>query len=151
MTRSLQRQIHVACRQLNLTQQNRRELQLAVCGKSSMTDMSASDLHSVLKRLKADGFKPDFKGHKKHPPAPRADLKVIHVLWRKLGDAGALRKPGRAGLNTFIRARFGNAWGSVPADVDMLRDWKQIDQIIQALKSWGERVDIDFDWDQHRP
>jgi len=131
MTRSLQRLIHVACRDLHLTQDDRRDLQLAVCGKASMSDMTQTDLTKVLDRLKSDGFKPDFKGRKKHPAAPRADLRVIHVLWKKLGDAGALRKPGRAGLNTFIRARFGTVWGSVPGDVDMLRDWKQIDQVIQ--------------------
>ena len=150
MTRSLQRLIHVGCRELHLTQEDRRDLQLAVCGKASMSEMSESDLTKVLNRLKSDGFKPDFKGRKKHPLAPRADLRVIHVLWGKLADAGALRKPGRAGLNTFIRSRFGKVWDAVPADVDMLRDWKQIDQVIQALKCWGERTDIDFDWDQHR-
>lgn len=150
MSRSLQRLIHVGCRELHLTQDDRRDLQLAVCGKASMSEMTETDLTKVLDRLKADGFKPDFKGRKKHPLAPRADLRVIHVLWKKLGDADALRKPGRAGLNAFIRARFGKAWGSVPADVDMLREWQQIDQVIQALKNWGERSAIDFDWDQHR-
>lgn len=150
MTRPLQQMIHVACRELHIDQDGRRDLQLAVCGKASMRDMTERDLGKVLDRLKSDGFKPDFKGRKKRKSAPRADLRLIHVLWRKLGHAGDLREPGRKGLNSFIRARFGTVWGSVPADIDMLRDWKQIDQVIQALKSWGKRVDIDFDWDQHR-
>ena len=150
MTRSLQQLIHVGCRELHLDQDARRDLQLAVCGKASMRDMTQADLTAVLGRLKADGFKPELKGRKKRAGAPRADLRLIHVLWRKLGDAGQLRTPGRAGLNSFVRARFGNVWGSVPADVDMLRDWAQIDQVIQALKSWGQRVDIDFDWDAHQ-
>jgi hypothetical protein len=31
----------------------------------------------------------------------------------------------------------------------MLREWKLIDDVIQALKSWGRRADIDFDWEDH--
>ena len=72
------------------------------------------------------------------------------MLWRKLGQSGALCDPSRAGLNKFIRARFGGVWGSVPADVDMLRAWEQIDAVIQALKTWGHRQGIDFDWEDHR-
>ena len=32
----------------------------------------------------------------------------------------------------------------------MMRDNKEIDQVIQALKSWGQRVDIDFAWSDHQ-
>mgnify|MGYP001327859438 CR=1 FL=1 len=71
---------------------------------------------------------------------------MVHVLWSKLGQAGALEKPGRAGLNAFIRRRFGDTWGSVPVDVDQLRDWQQIDAVLQALIAWGKREKIDFDW-----
>jgi phage gp16-like protein len=150
MTRSLQQLIHVGCRELHLDQEARRDLQLAVCNKASMRDMSTAELTKVLDRLKADGFKPDFKAGKKRAAAPRADLRLIHVLWRKLGQAGQLRAPTRTGLNSFVQARFGKVWGSVPADIDMLRDWAQIDQVIQALKCWGERADIDFDWEAHQ-
>jgi len=150
MTRRLQQLIHVGCRDLNLDQDARRDLQLAVCGKPSMSDMNDAELKQVLDRLKADGFKPVLKGRKTHKTAPRADLRMIHVLWRKLGEARALRDPRRAGLNRFIRSRFEKVWGSVPADVDMLRDWHKIDQVIQALKSWGKRQDIDFDWESHQ-
>jgi len=101
-----------------------------------MTDMTEADLNAVLSRLKQDGFKTSLSG-KKHAKASRADLRLVHVLWRKLGEAGQLRDPSRKGLNKFIRARFENAWSNVPADVDMMRDHAEIDQVIQALKSWG--------------
>ncbi|APE45399.1 GemA protein [Sulfitobacter alexandrii] len=144
MTRALQQQIHVACRQLAIDSDARRDLQLAVCGKASMRDMTETDLRAVLDRLKASGFKP--QSGKRRPSAPRADLRLIHVLWRKLGEAGELERPGRAGLNAFIRTRFGDAWASVPADVDMLRDPGQIEAVIAALRAWGKRTGIDFDW-----
>ncbi|UWS78496.1 regulatory protein GemA [Phaeobacter sp. G2] len=149
MSRALQQKIHVGCRKLGLDSDARRDLQLAATGKASMKDMSEADLKVVLKRLQDSGFKAR-SGKKKRAKASRADLRLVHVLWTKLGDAGQLRDPSRKGLNKFIRARFENAWSNVPADVDMMRDHAEIDQVIQALKSWGQRVDIDFEWGDHQ-
>ena len=146
MTRALQKLVHVACRELGIDGEARRDLQLAVTGKASMLDMSEADLTKLMDRLKADGFKVSPKPRK---VAPRADLRLIHVLWSKLGQKGVLDRPDRAGLNAFIRARFEATWASVPADVDMLRDHKQIDAVVQALKDWGRRTGIDFDWKAH--
>jgi phage gp16-like protein len=148
MNRSLHKLIFAACRQLGLDDDARRDLQVSVTGKSSLRDMDDRELKLVVNRLKEAGFE-DKPRNPRHKPAPRADLRMIHVLWRKLGQAGALRDPTRDGLNRFIRARFGASWGSVPADVDMLREWRLIDDVIQALKSWGERAEIDFDWEDH--
>lgn len=149
MTRSLQKLIFAACRDLGMTEEDRRAMQLSVTGKTSMSAMTERDLKLVIDRLRESGFE-DRPRSTKRQGAPRADLRLIHVLWRKLEDAGEVRRPGRDGLNAFIRARFGKAWGTIPADVDMLRDWKQIDDVLQSLKDWGARAGIDFDWGAHR-
>lgn len=146
MTRALQKKIHVACRQLGLDADARRDLQLAATGKASMKDMTEADLTLVVDRLKASGFVDQKPTKSKHKPAPRADLRLCHVLWKKLGEAGALERPGRAGLNAFVRSRFEDTWSSVPADIDMLRDHAQIDAVVNALVQWGKRAKIDFDW-----
>lgn len=148
MTRALQQKIHVGCRELGLSQDQRRDLQLAVTGKASMKGMGEDDLKAVLKRLQTDGFKPTKTGRKKQ--APRADLRLIHVLWGKLGEAGHLDQADRAGLNAFIQNSFGNAWGAVPADVDMLTDWAKIDAVIQALLGWCKRKGVEIDHDRMR-
>lgn len=145
MTRQLQRLIHVGCRSLAMDQEDRRALQLSVTGKDSMTDMTEAELKAVLNRLKDGGFNPVQKGRSRHPAAPRADLRLVHVLWRRLGDAGELDRPGRGGLNAFVRRRFEGSWGSVPADIDMLRDGAQITAIIRALKDWCARAGIDLE------
>ena len=110
-----------------------------------MSAMNNDELTAVLGALEQRGFRP-HKSKRSRPLAPRADPRLVHVLWRKLGDAGALERPDRAGLNAFIRTQFEAKWGSVPADVDMLRDWRQIDDVLQALIAWGKRTEIDFDW-----
>ncbi|MEO1974789.1 MAG: regulatory protein GemA [Paracoccaceae bacterium] len=138
------RLIHVACRDLGIDQDTRREMQERLTGKASLTAMSQPELELVLGALKERGFRPKSS---KRPKAPRKDLRLIHVLWAELGKAGELDKPGRDGLNAFIRRRFEGSWGSVPADIDMLRDWKQIDDVIQALKAWVDRAGILLDWE----
>lgn len=139
MNRSLQRMIHLACRELGLDGEARRDLQLAVTGKASMTEMSEADLARLMDRLKADGFKVAAKPRTR---APRPDLRYVHVLWGLLGSAGKLKKPGRTGLNAFVRSRFENKWQSVPIDIDALRDAGQINDVTRALKDWCHREGI---------
>jgi len=146
MTAPLRRLIFAACRQLGLDEEARHDLQVSVTGKASLSDMDTRELKLVIDRLKDAGFADRPKGKRK--AAPRADLRLVHVLWSKLGQAGELKDPTRTGLNAFVRTRFESSWGSVPADIDMLRDWKQIDAVLQALMAWGKRAGIDFDWDR---
>lgn len=150
----LQRMIHVGCKQLHMDNDSRRDLQLLVTGKASMTDMTGAELLKVLDALKQRGFNPTgnsyFAGHNgkgasKAPSqkASRADVRFIHVLWEKLGEAGALKSPGRAGLNAFIRSRFENKWAAVPIDVDALQNAGQINAVIRALKDMCKRARVD--------
>ncbi|MBO6789535.1 MAG: regulatory protein GemA [Dinoroseobacter sp.] len=150
--RALQRQIFVGCRQLGLDEDARRDLQLSATGKASLSEMNAAELQLVVNRLKESGFKPVSKGRSKgrHKTAPRADLRFVHVLWRLLGEAGALDKTDRSGLNTFIRTQFGPSWGVVPRDVDDLRDHQKIDAIIQALLAWCNRKGVSVDQEARR-
>jgi phage gp16-like protein len=140
--RALQRTVHVACRDLGIDGEARRDLQLVVTGKSSMSDMDEADLRRLLERLKADGFKHGSTGREAHPPAPRGDLRYVHVLWGLLGRAGKLTSPSRAGLNAFVRSRFEGTWQSVPIDIDALRDARQISDVTRALKDWCRREGI---------
>lgn len=142
--RTLQRMIHVGCKQLGLDDDTRRDLQLVVTGKASMADMTDAEMLKVVEALKLRGFKTGFKGAAKapRPVAKRADVRLIHALWGALGRAGKLKKPGREGLNAFLRSRFEQKWGAVPIDVDALTDWSQITDVIKALKDWCRREGV---------
>lgn len=141
----LRKTIFAACKELGIDQETRRDLQLVTTGKSSMSNMTQADMEAMVGALEERGFKSSFKpGAKgrKHPAAPRKDLAYVHVLWGLLGKAGKLDRPDRAGLNAFIRKRFGDTWQAVPGDVDMLRDAAKISAVIRALKSWCKREGI---------
>jgi phage gp16-like protein len=143
-TALLRRTIFAGCKQLGLDDDTRRELQLVATGKASLSEMGADDMRAVVEALRARGFQLDGRP-RRHPRAPRADLRLVHVLWRHLGEAGALDRPGRDGLNAFVRSRFGKAWGSVPADIDMLRDHDRIATVIDALRAMCDRAGVRID------
>lgn len=142
---ALLKTIHVACRQLGLDEDTRRDLQVVATGKASLRDMTPAEHEQVLTALKARGFRaaPASKGKKGwRNPASRGDVRMCHVLWGKLVKAGAVDLPGATGLNAFVRARFEKTWGAVPLDVDSMRDWRQIAAVIEALKAMCSRAGI---------
>lgn len=147
---TLKRMIHVGCKELGLDDETRRGLQLIATGKASMAEMNEAELQQVVAALKKRGFKPYgntyYTGRKSrgkgYAPAPRADLRFVHVLWKLLGEAGALKRPGRDGLNAFIRSRFEGKWQSVPIDIDALRDAGQINDVTRALKDMCKRAGV---------
>jgi len=134
MNRALQKLIHVGARELGLDRETRHDLQLVVTGKASLSDMTDGELEQVVEALKKRGFSPSG-GRAKRPEAKRGDVRFCHVMWRLLHQRGAVRVPGAAGLNAFIRARFEKKWGAVPIDIDAMQDWKQIADVVDALKA----------------
>ncbi|WP_419737911.1 hypothetical protein [Ruegeria sp.] len=86
-------------------------------------------------------------GANPRPKAKRGDVRLIHALWGELGRRGALKRPGRAGLNAFIRARFGAHWAFVPIDVDALTDTGCITDVIRSLRAMLARAEAQADAD----
>ena len=140
---ALRRQIFATCRSVGLKEEDRHALQKRVVGKASLSNMDEAEMQRVVAALQGAKTAP-AKGHK-YPRAPRSDLRLIHVLWRLLGEAGELNDPTRNGLNKFIRSRFEKTWyGVIPADVDMLREHACINDVITALKDWCARSGIEI-------
>lgn len=139
--------IYVGLRAVGLEdEEDRRDLYERVTGKRRLRAMSPADKSAVVDELRRLGFQPKRTPRRGLVPgAPRADLRFAHVMWRLLAEAGAVRKPGRAGLNAFVRARFEAKWGAVPVDIDALRDWPQINDVLEALKQMCRRHGIDVD------
>ncbi|TDE41247.1 regulatory protein GemA [Antarcticimicrobium sediminis] len=145
MARTLQRKIFAGCRELGLDADARHDLQLAATGKESLSEMSEVELTLVINRLKESGFNATSRGGKGRKKAPRADIRFCHVMWRLLHENGTVRQPGAAGLNAFIRKQFEKAWGYVPVDIDTMTEWSQIRDVVEALKGWCAREQIELD------
>ncbi|EGJ20097.1 hypothetical protein RSWS8N_18094 [Cereibacter sphaeroides WS8N] len=141
--RALQKLIHVGCRELGIDADTRRDLQVMLTGKSSMADMTELELRAMLDGLRARGFTPTDGGRPGRRPASDVPaIRFLHVMWRLLAEAGAVRESGRRGLNAFIRSRFGKSWGAETIDVDALRDEAQIRDVSEALKAMCRRAGV---------
>ncbi|WP_254453083.1 phage protein GemA/Gp16 family protein [Ruegeria atlantica] len=135
----LMRAVFAACKRLGLETEARHDVQLRVTGHASLRDMNSKDIARLLKHLDRLTGPDRRRGQRGHALAPRGDLRLIHALWTELGRRGALTRPGRAGLNAFIRSRFEGHWAYVPIDVDALSDPACINDVIRALKAMMAR------------
>lgn len=145
MAGSTQRTIFAGCRALGLDDATRKDLQLRVTGKASLSEMSEEEKKAVLAELRDRGFKATGGKPRRRPAATRGDVRFAHVLWRLLHEAGAVREAGPKGLNAFIQSRFAKSWGAAPIDIDAMTDWAQIGDVIDALKAWCKREGIELD------
>lgn len=139
---NLIRLVRVAARDLKLDDDTRRSLQLRVVGKESLADMTEGEMNTLVGELKRMGFKGTGRGR---PMAARADTRFAHKLWGMLFTHGKVAQRGAAGLNAFVRERFGAAWGAVPIDIDQLQDREKINDVVQALKAMCRRAGIQLE------
>jgi len=118
--------VRAACHRLGLDDDARRETQLALTGKTSMTEMSIAELGIVLDRLNKD-----WKG----PSAHRAHVGKVRALWWSLYWLGAVDEPNDAAIGAFVRRQTG---------VSALRflDHKAAPAVIEALKAWAAREGV---------
>lgn len=136
------RAIYAGLRVVGVTEEDdRRDLYERVTGKRSLRAMTGGDQEAVLDELRRLGFE-RTRGRASHARAKRADVRYIHVLWRLLTAGGHVTSPGRAGLNAFVRSRFGRAWGAEVIDVDALTEHTHINAVIAALQDWCDREGI---------
>ena len=133
--------IYARSKEVGLDEDARRDVFEQLTGKRALSLMTPAEVGKVDAHLKE--LAPPKKGKK--PTAKRADVRFIHVLWRELGRAGVLTNPERTGLNSFIRARFGDAWGAETIDVDALTDATQIASVIEALKAMCKREGVELE------
>jgi len=131
---TLKRRVFAQCRQLGLDDDARREAQQAATGCASLSTMTEAQLRDVIAHLEAAGARPG----KWREADPRADQRLIHVIWRLLGEAGAV-KTGPAALRAFIaNPRFTAKWGETPTAVRFLTVERARD-VIEALKDVADR------------
>lgn len=133
--------LQIAKRDLEFEDDDWRDLLERVAGARSARELSPVQKAKVLKELERLGWKPQGK-----QPAmeERRDLRFIHVLWKLLAEAGAV-KPGRAALNAWIASpKFAAKWGDVPTDVRFLSAARAHD-VIEGLKAVADRHGVELE------
>lgn len=127
--------IHIARKDLRLTEEAYRALLQSVAGLASAKDLDAVGRAAVIERLREIGWAPQRRPAPSDWRAPR--IAKIRKLWALLIEAGVLRQPGDQALRRFCARQTGVArleWA----------DGEALNRCIEALKSWcaRERVPV---------
>lgn len=138
MRAGLIQKIHVAKKQLALTDESYRDLLRRKTGKDSCTTMNEVELETVFAEFKRLGFKvtkPAKKaGRRKLADSPQA--KMIRGMWLELHQMGVVKKPSEDALAAYAKRITG---------VDDLHwiEGKDADKLINTMRRWKERIEED--------
>lgn len=124
--------VRAACGRKQISDDDRKAIQLEVTGVPSMADMDISALGKLL-----DHLNKDWKG----PMGHRAYVGKAKALWWTLYWLGAVNEPGDAQLDAFVKRQTGKSY---------LRflGHKEAFSVIEALKAWAARADVVWPTDQ---
>lgn len=127
--RPLIAKLHMAKKDLGLSESEYRAMLEHATGKRSAAEMHFSELDRALVALKAAGW----KEKKKAAPGGKAHVGMIHKLWGDLDAAGVLDDPSDRGLRAFVVRQTG------VASPEFL-DPKAATKVIEGLKRWLARA-----------
>lgn len=129
--RPLLAKIHIAKAQLNLDDDQYRDIVRRVTGKDSAAQCRYSQLVDLINEFKSLGWKTEKK--KAFRRAPSDGIKKIYALWGKLQALGAVQLTDKTALDAFVKKYTG---------IDSVQ-WLQPAQqqkIIEILKQWIKRI-----------
>jgi phage gp16-like protein len=107
--RSMLAKIHVAKKQLGLSDDDYRQIMMQETGHDSAADCSEAELERVIGRLQAQGFKPLPKAGPgaAQRPAQHPMAKKARALWISLYHLSAVRSPDEKALEAFAKRQLG--------------------------------------------
>lgn len=127
--------INIARNQLNMDEDTYRLMLNRITGKSSLKEMTDSQLIKVKQEMGRLGFKAKPKKSKKEPIKElRPQLALICILWDKLATSGIVNNKSQQGLNRFIKRMTG---------IEAL-EWlnsEKASAVIEHLKQWLSRAE----------
>lgn len=138
--RAMLAKIHVARKQLQLDEDDYRQILLDETGRSSSGDCTEAELERALKRFEALGFKPLPKAGASSPahrPAQHPVARKARALWISLYHLGAVRSPDEKALESFAKRQLG-------CERLVWANQSQGYRLIEALKAMAAR----HGWDQ---
>ena len=136
-TRAEYAKINIACKQLGIDK-------YALIGDryniETSKDLTRQQTIDLLMHFKTLGWKPT-RGTKKRKCSPRYEdprMRKIVALWITLADAKVVKNPANYSMQKYVKRMTGK---------DNIRwcDNRDLNLMIEALKSWGTRKGVDLD------
>lgn len=130
--------VHVAKKELGLTDGEYRDLLFAVTKKRSAALCSEFELARVIDRMKQAGFKP--RPADDPPPGGKAHVAKVKSLWRQLAEIGALTDASDKALRSFVARQTRTDETPEGVAAPEFLNPKQAEKVIEGLKAWLARA-----------
>lgn len=132
MTRALLAKVHIAKKDLKLTDENYRAIMARITGRSSSAECSERQLEQLLAEFRRQGWTPKpGKGGGK--PSDKPYVRKIYALWREAGIVGAVDNASKEALRAFVTRQTGK---SAPEFLAA----SEANKVSEALKAMIARV-----------
>ncbi|MBU0946938.1 MAG: regulatory protein GemA [Proteobacteria bacterium] len=131
--------IHIAKKQLGLSDDAYRDVLQMRYKKDSAAKLSSAQARNLVDHFKALGFR--VKRKKSSKTSPQYDdgqMRRVVALWITLGNEGVVKNKSDQALQKYVKRMTGK---------DNLRwcDGGDLDRIIESLKKWAKREDIELE------
>ena len=145
MKQKLIAKIHVLKNQVSLEEDIYRDILERITGKDSCKKMNMKELKAVIEEFNKIWFikSPTYKTYQSksnfvYVETNCSKMRKIFKLWIQLGEQEKLRDSSNSGLNAFLKNKFNTCY----EDLNNTFHWHNgtKDDIIEALKSWSNRV-----------
>ncbi|WP_333822836.1 gp16 family protein [Pinisolibacter sp.] len=105
MTRALLAKVHIAKKDLALSDENYRAILVRITGRESSADCSEPQLVALLAEFRRLGWKP--KPGKGGSGFDKPHVRKIYALWREAGVVGAIDNASKEALRAFVARQTG--------------------------------------------
>lgn len=133
----LVRLIHVAKRELNLSDETYQDILYVTTGETSCAMLSFKQLYAVIERLKEKGFSVKTKITSRNP----AQVKKILDMWRAFAATNTIKDGSLAALNAYIKRMTAQRNGGIGIDSIRWLDNGDASHVIECMKQWNKRID----------
>ncbi|MGP8484701.1 gp16 family protein [Paraburkholderia fungorum] len=124
-------QIHIAIKQIGMSEDDHRALLSSVCGVTSAGELDDAGRRAYLAHLKKLGFKPVRRAGER-TQADDAQSRKIRAIWLTLHALGAVRNPSESALAAYVQRT------TRVAALQWLNA-RQTETVIESLKKWAMR------------
>jgi phage gp16-like protein len=125
--------IHLAKKQLALTDDSYRDILRRITGLDSAKGMRADQLDAVLREFGRLGWKPRKAG----PRSAKAQVRMIHAVW---GDLVRMGGADRDGLRAFVKRQTRTKAHPDGIDSPEFLDATMGERVLEGLKAWRARL-----------
>lgn len=136
MSRSATAKIHVARKQLALSEENYRSILVRITGQNTSSGLNDRQVDDVLAEFRRLGWRPK----KAFKPSDKPFVRLIYALWKEAAKVGAVLSSSKSALRAFVERQTRRGGERGIDDPEFLRG-EDARLVSEALKSMIKRAE----------